>query len=88
MDKLAVDQPNYASYKRELESEGSAIIASSFRGCVRNGTEPRNPRSARVLDRQHIGASRRSRRARNDERVYFPTHFGGRFSENAFGPSI
>jgi hypothetical protein len=23
MDKLAVDQPNYASYKRELESKGS-----------------------------------------------------------------
>jgi hypothetical protein len=23
MDKLAVDQPNYASYKRELEREGS-----------------------------------------------------------------
>jgi hypothetical protein len=21
-------------------------------------------------------------------RNYFPTHFGGRFSENAFGPSI
>lgn len=27
---------------------------------------------------------------RNDreERGYFPTHFGGRFSENAFGPSM
>jgi hypothetical protein len=24
MDKLAVDQPNYASYKRELESKGGA----------------------------------------------------------------
>jgi hypothetical protein len=24
MDKLAVDQPNYASYKRELEGKGGA----------------------------------------------------------------
>ena len=27
-------------------------------------------------------------RSGNDGRIYFPTHFGGRFSENAFGPSI
>jgi hypothetical protein len=29
MDKLAVDQPNYASYRRELRESGSAIKPSS-----------------------------------------------------------
>jgi len=29
MDKLAVDQPNYASYRRELEQSGSATKPSS-----------------------------------------------------------
>ena len=27
-------------------------------------------------------------RVRDTSCGYFPTHFGGRFSENAFGPSI
>ena len=35
-----------------------------------------------------IVARTQERAPRNDSRAYFPTHFGGRFSENAFGPSM
>ena len=74
MDKLAVDQPNYASYKRELGAGWQERHASPHRWnpC---GTIPRG------------WVSRRAPR-HADERHYLPTHFGGRFSENAFGPSM
>jgi hypothetical protein len=39
-----------------------------------------------------MGAHSRDPLARNDGEAkplpYFPSHFGGRFSENAFGPSM
>ena len=83
MDKLAVDQPNYASYKRELgtsDSAGSPVmserdLAASKRWLIR-------------CHRVKTGSGLRSARRHDVTRFYFPSHFGGRFSENAFGPSI
>ena len=43
MDKLAVDQPNYAAYKRELGSEGRRNHPSSSFRDASSGAGPKNP---------------------------------------------
>ena len=85
MDKLAVDQPNYASYKRELGNRVVSVILP--RHC---GSESAKQSDAIRVSAVPWIASLALAMTRDDERrePYFPSHFGGRFSENAFGPSM
>ena len=48
MDKLAVDQPNYASYKRELGNKSADIAQASFRACA--GQQVLHPYARMVVD--------------------------------------
>ena len=89
MAKLAVDQPNYASYKRELgrESRVERMRSTTRHSGAAQMRRARNPYDAIVV----IGLRARCCASpRNDDEVlaYRPSHFGGRFSENAFGPSM
>ena len=84
MDKLAVDQPNYASYKRELGESVAAsphVIAADAPCRRRPGIQISDRNCAPWFDASHRPGMTRDGR-------YFPSHFGGRFSENAFGPSM
>ena len=79
--KLAVDQPNYATLS---EGDGREVIVPIHRHSgMRHFAQARNHTPC-----GGYGFRARASRARNDDNNYFPTHFGGRFSENAFGPSI
>ena len=81
MDKLAVDQPNYASYQAGAGASGevtSVIRDARLPGATSKDRHIRARRPFRVaMLRIAPGMTTR----------HFPTHFGGRFSENAFGPS-
>ena len=81
MDKLAVDQPNYASYRRELARRMAVrpVIASDAKQSI--SQHSRDVIGLRfVADPSAIAGEGRGA-------PHFPSHFGGRFSENAFGPS-
>ena len=87
MDKLAVDQPNYASYKRELGMKWIRISVIP-RGCVAHG---HRDLAACSMCRDCARGSLRIAPAMTVDDgadLYFPSHFGGRFSANAFGPSM
>ncbi|QBP21769.1 hypothetical protein Bdiaspc4_15225 [Bradyrhizobium diazoefficiens] len=62
-----------------------ATLSSSFRGVAKR--RARNPFIRGRRGPMDSGLAPDGA-PRNDRRDYFPTHFGGRFSENAFGPSM
>ena len=90
MDKLAVDQPNYASYKRELERQWRSARKPSFLRCARHCAASKRCECRYVVASPALRGSDglRSRLGMTGRTSHFPSHFGGRFSENAFGPSM
>jgi len=66
------------------------LAVASRRVRAERGPMTGSAKQSRVFRHGQSGLLRRKSSAqwRAKGPVYFPTHFGGRFSENAFGPSI